>query len=69
LSSKIEAFASYLVPKGSTKGVAEISTDLSTLQEDIGLIDPDERPSEKQKIGVLYRVIRIYDSRFNILIS
>jgi hypothetical protein len=47
LSSKIEVFSSYLVPKGSAKKVTEIVSDLSTLQEDIKLIDPTEISLEK----------------------
>jgi hypothetical protein len=68
LNSKIEAFSSYSVSKGSTKKVAEIVSDLSILQEDIGLIDPVKMLSEKQKLEVFYKAIYTYDSRFDALI-
>jgi hypothetical protein len=56
LSTKLQAFAGYRATQGTT--VAEIATALSTLQYEIGAIDPQERPSNSMKIGLLFQALR-----------
>jgi hypothetical protein len=48
--------------------VTTVATELSTLQAEIGDIDPTERPSENAKIAVFFRAIRALDPRFDPLI-
>jgi hypothetical protein len=66
LGTKLRAFTSYTPPNDST--VATIATDLTTLQAEIGDIDPKERPSENAKIAVFLRAVRALDPRFDPLI-
>jgi hypothetical protein len=67
LSAKIQAFTSYKPPeRGAT--VAVVATELSTLQYEIGTIDPTEKPSETLKISILFGAIRALDERFAPLI-
>jgi hypothetical protein len=67
LSAKIQAFTSYKPPgRGAT--VTVVATELSTLQYEIGTIDPTEKPSETLKISILFGAIRVLDKRFAPLI-
>ncbi|PMD53421.1 uncharacterized protein K444DRAFT_541610 [Hyaloscypha bicolor E] len=67
LSTKIQAFTSYKPPeRGAT--VAVVATELSTLQYEIGTIDPTEKPSDALKISILFGAIRALDERFAPLI-
>jgi len=56
LSTKLQAFAGYRATKGTI--VAEIATTLSTLQYEIGSIDPREKPTDGMKIGLLFQALR-----------
>jgi Pol polyprotein, beta-barrel domain/Zinc knuckle/Domain of unknown function (DUF4219)/gag-polypeptide of LTR copia-type len=56
LSTKLQAFAGYRATEGTT--VAEIATVLSTLQYEIGAIDPREKPTDSMKIGLLFQALR-----------
>ena len=56
LSTKLQSFAGYR-PDGDTT-VAEIATILSTLQYEIGSIDPKEKPTDSMKIGLLFQALR-----------
>ena len=67
LSAKIRAFTTYKPPE-SGASIAEISTQLSTLQYEIGTIDPNERPSNTLKISILFQAIRALDARYSPLI-
>lgn len=53
LSAKVLAFTSYKPPESGAT-VMNISTHLSTLQYEIGAIDPKERPSDTQKRSILF---------------
>lgn len=67
LSAKVQAFTAYRPPeRGAT--VAVVATDLSTLQYEIGAIDPTEKPSDTLKISLLFQAIRALDERFGPLI-
>ena len=66
LSAKILAFTSYR--PGTSATVTEVATRLSTLQHEIGAIDPAERPSDTLKISILFQAIRALDQRFEPLI-
>jgi Reverse transcriptase (RNA-dependent DNA polymerase)/Integrase core domain/GAG-pre-integrase domain len=66
LGAKIRAFTTYQPPERGT--VAEIATQLSTLQYEIGAINPTERPSDTLKISILFQAIKALDTRFNPLI-
>jgi hypothetical protein len=66
LGTKLRAFTSYSPPNDST--VTTVATELTTLQAEIGDIDPKERPSENAKIAVFLRAIRALDPRFEPLI-
>jgi len=66
LSAKILAFTSYR--PGTSASVTEVATRLSTLQHEIGAIDPAERPSDTLKISILFQAIRALDQRFEPLI-
>jgi hypothetical protein len=52
LSAKIQAFTAYRPSEGSAT-VTEVATHLSTLQYEIGAIDPAEKPSDTLKISIL----------------
>jgi hypothetical protein len=49
LSTKTQAFIGYKAPSSSTT-IAEISTELNTLQAEIAAISPSERPSDTLKL-------------------
>jgi hypothetical protein len=66
LSAKIKAFATYEPSAKAT--VNEVATQLSTLQYEIGTIDPAERPTENLKISVLFTALKEIDGRFDPLI-
>jgi hypothetical protein len=51
LSAKIQAFTSYKAPDGTK--IAKVVTQLDTLQFEISLIKPVERPSDTLKILIL----------------
>jgi hypothetical protein len=67
LSAKIQAFTAYRPPESGAT-VAVVATELSTLQYEIGAIDPAETPSDTLKISILFQAIRALDSRFGPLI-
>jgi len=67
LSAKIQAFTSYKPPERNAT-VAVVATELSTLQYEIGTIDPTEKPSETLKISIFFGAIRALDERFAPLI-
>ena len=67
LSAKIQAFTAYRPTEGSAT-ITEISTHLSTLQYEIGAIDPSERPSDTLKISILLQAVRASDPRYGPLI-
>ena len=66
LGVKQEAFTSYRPEKGAK--VSEVATRLDTLQYEIMAIDPNETPSERLKISVLFQAIRALDARYEPLI-
>jgi hypothetical protein len=66
LSTKLQAFAGYRAPKGTT--VAEIAIALTTLQYEIGSIDTKEKPSNSMKIGLLFQALRGLDPLYGPLI-
>lgn len=66
LGVKIQAFQAYTPPKNAS--VTTIATDLNTLQAEIGDIDTQERPSDRSKIAVFLRAIRVLDPRFDPLV-
>ncbi|KAM3079124.1 hypothetical protein ACMFMF_004053 [Clarireedia jacksonii] len=68
LSSKLRAFMDYKVAEGATKGIAEMADHLSTLQYEIGQIEPKEKPSDKLKLVTLCRAAGEQDERLNPLI-
>jgi hypothetical protein len=67
LSAKVQAFTAYRPPESGAT-VAIVATALSTLQCEIGTIDPAERPSDTLKISLLFQAIRALDDRFGPLI-
>jgi hypothetical protein len=67
LSAKVQAFTTYRPPESGAT-VAVVATALSTLQYEIGTIDPKERPSDTLKISLLFQAIRALDDRFAPLI-
>lgn len=56
------------MPPKERASVTIVATKLSTLQAEIGDINPKERPLENAKIAVLLRAIRALDARFDPLI-
>jgi transposase InsO family protein len=68
LSTKIRAFTGYKVPEGNTQRITEVANHLSTLQSEIGSIEPKERPSDTLKLATLFRVAGELDYRFEPLI-
>jgi hypothetical protein len=68
LGTKLRAFTSYSPQKDSAPTVTTVATDLTTLQAEIGDIDPTERPSENAKIAVFLRAVKALDPRFDPLI-
>jgi hypothetical protein len=68
LSAKIQAFTGYIPSEEATTCVAEIANYLTTLQAEIGYIDPKERPSNTLKTSIFYKAIRVSDTRFDPLI-
>jgi hypothetical protein len=68
LGTKLRAFTSYTPPKDPTPSITTVATDLTTLQAEIGDIDPKERPSDNAKIAVFLRAVRALDPRFDPLI-
>jgi hypothetical protein len=66
LSTKVQAFTGYQATKGTT--IAEIATALTTLQAEIGDIDPKERPTESLKIGLFFQAVRRLNPLFGPLI-
>ena len=68
LGTKLRAFTSYIPPKDPKPTVTTIATDLTTLQAEIGDIDPKERPSDNAKIAIFLRAVRALDPRFDPLI-
>jgi gag-polypeptide of LTR copia-type/Zinc knuckle len=66
LSAKIQAFTSYKAPDGAK--IAEVVTQLDTLQFEIGSIEPAERPSDTLKISILLRALRTLDERYDPLV-
>jgi hypothetical protein len=67
LSAKVQAFTTYKPPESGAT-VAVVATDLSTLQYEIGTIDPTEKPSNTLKISLFLQAVRALDSRFDPLI-
>ena len=67
LSAKIQAFTSYKPPERNAT-IAVVAIELSTLQYEIGTINPTEKPSKALKISILFRAIRALDKRFALLI-
>jgi hypothetical protein len=67
LSAKIQAFTSYKPPERNTT-ITVVATELSTLQYEIGTIDPTEKPSKTLKISIFFGAIRALDKRFTPLI-
>ena len=63
LSAKVQAFTAYKPPERGTT-VAVVATELSTLQYEIGAIDPTEKPSDTLKISLLFQAIKALDDRF-----
>ena len=66
LSTKIQAFTGYK-PTGKTT-ITEVAMRLNTLQYEIGVIDPSERPSENLKIAIFLKAIKQLNDRFNPLV-
>lgn len=66
LSTKVQAFTGYKATEGAT--VAEIATGLTTLQSEIGDIDPKERPTDSLKIGLLFQAVRALNPLYGPLI-
>ena len=67
LSTKIQAFTSYKPPERNAI-IIVVATKLSTLQYEIGTIDPIEKPSKTLKISIFFRAIRALDEYFAPLI-
>jgi len=67
LGAKTQAFTGYRPPESGAT-VAVVATELSTLQYEIGAIDPAEKPSDTLKISLLFQAIRALDERFGPLI-
>lgn len=67
LSSKVQAFIGYK-PQNSSTTIAEISTELNTLQAEIAAISSEERPSDTLKTTVLFQAIRAKDPQYDIVI-
>jgi hypothetical protein len=66
LSTKIQAFTGYKATEGAT--IAEVATALTTLQAEIGDIDPKERPTDSLKIGLFFQAARGLNPLFGPLI-
>ena len=66
MSAKIQAFTSYKAPDGAK--IAEVVTQLDTLQFEIGSIEPAERPSKTLKISILLQALRALDERYDLLV-
>lgn len=63
LDSKTQAFINYKPRQGAT--IATVSTELSTLQSEIGAISADERPSDTMKLFILYRAVRTLNTMYD----
>jgi hypothetical protein len=66
LSTKLQAFAGYRPTDGTT--VSEIATALTTLQYEIGSIDPKEKPTDGMKIGLLFQALRALNTQYGPLL-
>lgn len=63
LDSKTQTFINYKPRQGAA--IATISTELSTLQSEIGAISDDERPSDTMKLSILYRAVRTLNTMYD----
>ena len=63
LESKTQSFINYEPRQNAS--IASISTELNTIQSEIGVINPDERPSETMKLTILYRAIRTLNTLYD----
>ncbi|RFU25060.1 hypothetical protein B7463_g11276, partial [Scytalidium lignicola] len=68
LGAKLMAFNSYMPPKTNAT-VLRLVTDLNALQNEIGAISKDDKPSNNTKIAVLLRVVEAMDSRFHSIVT
>jgi hypothetical protein len=66
LGSKLREFIGYQATEGTT--VTEMVTALTTLQMEIGAIDPNERPTDSTKIGVLFQTMRQLNAKYGPLL-
>ena len=64
LDSKNEAFGSYLPP--ATTAVFDVATMLNQLQDDIGAIKPEDRPSDLRKTSRLLAIMRDRGGKYDI---
>lgn len=64
LGAKIQAFNSY-APRTNDASIADIATELDTLQAEIGAICPEERPSNRAKTAILTRVVKVKGARYD----
>jgi hypothetical protein len=64
LDSKNEAFGSYLPP--ATTSVFDVATMLNQLQDDIGAIEPKDRPSDSRKTSRLLTIMRDRGGKYDI---
>ena len=63
LESKTQSFINYEPRQNAS--IASISTELNTLQSEIGVINPNERPSDTMKLTILYRAIRTLNTLYD----
>lgn len=64
LNSKTQAFVGYK-PRASNTTIAEIATELNTLQAEIASISLEERPTDTLKTTVLFQAVRAKDPVFD----
>ena len=63
LDTKTQAFINYKPLPNTT--IATISTELSTLQTEIGGIDRKERPTDQMKLSILFRAARSLNTMYD----
>lgn len=63
LESKTQSFINYEPRQNAT--IASISTEINTLQSEIGVINADERPSDTMKLTILYRSVRTLNTLYD----
>ena len=64
LGIKLMAFNAYKLKSGRSS-IADITTDLDTLQAEIGMISSEERPTDRAKLTILLNVVKGMGARYD----